>query len=271
MSEDQVARLERRLAREKAARLQAEDIAEKGLRDLFLANQNLDSIVTERTLELQQARVELERSAERREAFLASLSRQVRTPLNGVVGMLDLLEGLLSDPQGRSYVSSAKGSADDLLRLFSRLILFVDLDDGVRVEPTEVELSVILSAVSERWSRQAMAGGQLLFVENRAPSDAVLLTIGDHLGSLLDELIDNAISHSGPGTLTLDAEIDGGAVVFTLADPGGEGEPRVGEDEGMGLGLAARLASAIEATLNVPDSFVGSTTVKVTVPLKISS
>ena len=98
------------------ARLQAEGIAEKGLRDLYLANQNLDSVVTERTLELQQARIELERSAERREAFLASLSRQVRTPLNGVVGMLDLLEGHLSDPQGRSYVSSAKGSADDLLR-----------------------------------------------------------------------------------------------------------------------------------------------------------
>ena len=28
--------------------------------------------------------------------------------------------------------------------LFSRLILFVDLDDGIRVEPAEVELSTIL-------------------------------------------------------------------------------------------------------------------------------
>ena len=271
MSEDQVARLERRLAREKAARLQAEGIAEKGLRDLYLANQNLDSIVTERTLEVQQARIELERSAERREAFLASLSRQVRTPLNGVVGMLDLLEGHLSDPQGRSYVSAAKGSADDLLRLFSRLILFVDLDDGIRVEPAEVELSEVLRVVSERWSREAMAGGQLLFVENRTPSDTSLFTISGHLGPLLDELIDNAISHSGPGTLTLDAEIHGGAVVFAVSDPGGEGEGSVArEDEGMGLALAERLASTIEASLGFPDSFDGPSTVTLTMPIRMS-
>lgn len=90
MSEAEISRLEKRLAREVAARKQAEQIAEKGLRDLFLANQNLDQRVTERTLELQSARTELELAALQREAFLASLSRQVRTPLNGVIGMLDL-------------------------------------------------------------------------------------------------------------------------------------------------------------------------------------
>ncbi len=271
MSEDQIARLERRLARQKAARLEAEDIAEKGLRDLYLANQNLDSVVTERTLELQRARIELERSAERREAFLASLSRQVRTPLNGVVGMLDLLEGHLSDPQSKSYVSAAKGSADDLLRLFSRLILFVDLDDGIRVEPAEVELSTILSTISETWSREAMGGGQLLFVENRAPSDTVLFTIADLLGSLLGEFIDNAISHSGPGTLTLVAQLQDGEVAFDLSDPGGAGERRgAGEGEGMGLALAERLASTIEANLVVPDSFDGPSTVTVKIPVRLS-
>ncbi len=269
MSSDAEARLERRLARERAARLEAEQIAEKGLRDLYLANQNLDHLVTARTLELQSARIELERSAMRRESFLASLSRQVRTPLNGVVGMLDLLEGHLADPQGRSYVSSARDSAGDLLKLFSRLILFVDLDDGGRVEPAEVELSATLANINDRWSREALASGQLLFVENRTPTDTVVFTIGEHLELLLGELIDNAISHSGPGSLTLDAELGDETVVLRLTDPGGGGESTmVDEFDGMGLALSERLAATIGATIDVPDEFDGPTTVTVTVPLK---
>jgi signal transduction histidine kinase len=269
VSSDPVARLERRLARERAARLEAEQIAEKGLRDLYLANQNLDHLVTERTLELHSARIELERSAVRRESFLASLSRQVRTPLNGVVGMLDLLEGHISDPQGRSYVFSARASAEDLLKLFSRLILFVDLDDGGRVEPAEVELAGILADITERWSREAMASGQLLFVENRAPSDVVLFTIAEHLELAVGELIDNAISHSGPGSLTLDAELHDHSLVLSLTDPGGgAGDTIANEYDGMGLALAERLAATIGATIEVPDGFDGPTTVTVTVPVK---
>lgn len=270
MGEDRLNRLERRLARERAARQQAEDIAERGLRDLYRANMNLDHMVTERTHELHSARDELERSAKRREAFLASLSRQVRTPLNGVVGMLDLLEGHVPDDQGRSYLASAKSSADDLLRLFSRLILFVDLDQGGRLEPAEIELATVLSHITDEWNRNAMASGQLLFVENSCRHDVVLFTIGEHLELLLGELIHNAVSHSGPGSLLVDARLDHDHVVFEVSDPGGTGH-RVdtGEKEGMGFALVERLAATIDAAVDVPPVFDGPTVVRVTVPTKL--
>ncbi|MBT8241546.1 MAG: HAMP domain-containing histidine kinase [Acidimicrobiia bacterium] len=270
MGEDRIVRLERRLARERAARQQAEEIAEKGLRDLYRANMNLDQMVTERTHELHSARVELERSAKRREAFLASLSRQVRTPLNGVVGMLDLLEGHVQDDQGRSYLTSAKGSADDLLRLFSRLILFVDLDQGARVEPAEIELATVLSHITDEWTRDAMASGQLLFVENSAPIDVALFTIGEHLELLLGELIHNAVSHSGPGSLRLDARLDDDHVVFEVSDPGGTGHPNdTGNGEGMGFALVERLAATIDASVDLPEAFDGPAVVRVAVPTKL--
>ena len=52
-SDDRVERLERRVERERRAREEAEAIAERGMRDLWLANRDLESRVAERTAELE--------------------------------------------------------------------------------------------------------------------------------------------------------------------------------------------------------------------------
>ena len=115
--EQRIARLERRLARERKARREAEEISEHGMRKLWLANQELDARVAERTQTLAEALEQLELANSTRDRLLATLSHEIRTPLNGVMGMLELIEAHVSGDQGQQYVEAATESADRLHQL----------------------------------------------------------------------------------------------------------------------------------------------------------
>ncbi len=62
-----------------------------------------------------QARVGAEVANAAKSEFLANMSHEIRTPLNGVIGMLDLLNSDAFDPEQRSMLDTARGSADALL------------------------------------------------------------------------------------------------------------------------------------------------------------
>jgi signal transduction histidine kinase len=52
-------------------------------------------------------------------AFLASLNHEIRTPLSGIVGMLDLLHETSLDEDQRDYLSAARMCTESLLELLN--------------------------------------------------------------------------------------------------------------------------------------------------------
>jgi|GEM_PF-1813421 len=199
-------RMQKRFERERSARNEAEKIAEKGLRDLYLSNQDLDKKISERTQQLEIEKTKSEKAAESRYQFLAALSRQVRTPLNGVTGMLELLDGHISEQQSRIWIKSAISSSDDLLRLFSRLVIFVELDETEMVDLEKVKVSTILEQISDVWSKKALAESKLFVIENHiADTEGINVNL-DRFHQLINEVIDNAIRHANPGVVRLSAQ-----------------------------------------------------------------
>ena len=82
--DDQVERLERRVQRERAARLEAEQLAEEGMHALWQHTVELDREVERQTRDLRLA-LEAATSADRtRRAFLGQLGHELATPLHGV-------------------------------------------------------------------------------------------------------------------------------------------------------------------------------------------
>ncbi len=68
--------------------------------------------------------------------FLASMSHEMRTPLNGVIGLLDLLGETDLTHEQQDYLETATGSADALL------ILLSDLLDLSRIEAGEMDIEL---------------------------------------------------------------------------------------------------------------------------------
>ena len=55
-------------------------------------NENLETLIHERTAELEIERDRAERVAAEKSLFLATMSHEIRTPMNGVIGMAQLLK-----------------------------------------------------------------------------------------------------------------------------------------------------------------------------------
>lgn len=276
-----IERLERRLDRERRARTDAEQIAEDGLRSLYEANQELDQRILERTAELNAALEQAKAANEAKSVFLGQMSHQINTPLNGLLGMLELLTSELADDQARQWHASATRSAKRLERLTTRLITYVELENADLAARGESRwLSDVLSALHDRWHGRCLRSGQLLAVELNPGADCTIHAPRE-LDLLFDELLSNAVDHAGPGAVTVVARhVDQHAVV-EIADPGPGLEPaivaqahslnaspdqanRADAQVHLGLALVDRIAAGLGAKWE-PAS--GRSAVVVTIPV----
>lgn len=222
-----VARLQRRLERERSARQEAERIAEAGLRSLYDANQELDQRILERTAELHRALEVAEAANNAKSSFLGQMSHQINTPLNGLLGMLELLANEIDDAQAIEWHASATRSARRLERLTTRLITYVELENDNLVEKgTPRHLREVLSGIHDRWHARCLRAGQLMSVELAPGSDADVSWCKE-MDLLFDELLSNVVEHAGPGAVMVLGRADStnGRAIVEVHDAGPGVEP----------------------------------------------
>jgi two-component system sensor histidine kinase EvgS len=281
MQEDErILRLERRIERERRAREAAEEIAERGMRDLWLANQELESRVAERTADLEQSLRAVRMAGDAKEAFLADLGHELATPLHAVLGLLELIDrGQLADDD-RSRLDQASANARQLADLLFGLVELAGAEGAVSSDEFEsVTPSTWLDQLVEAWARRAATSGQLLVPICHAPA-APVSAPWSRLRHVVDLLLDNAVVHADPGTLQIDLDIDDVAVVCHIRDAGPgldehqlatAAEPfvRFGDRGrlGIGLALATRLIRAADGSLELDNDGDGT---RATVSLPLS-
>ena len=76
-----------------------------------------------------------EQASEAKSRFLATLGHEVRTPMTGVLGMSELLQGTALDARQRSHVNAIQRAGEHLLRLVN------DALDLARIEAGKLELA----------------------------------------------------------------------------------------------------------------------------------
>jgi two-component system, sensor histidine kinase and response regulator len=90
----------------------------------------LEKQVAERTVELEQAKQSAELANQAKSGFIAQMSRQVRGPINGIIGMTDLALDTSQPQQLREYLKMVKESSDLLLTLINDLLDFSRIESG---------------------------------------------------------------------------------------------------------------------------------------------
>lgn len=262
-SHERLDRLERRYERERRARLEAEAIADAGLRELLAVNESLDERIRERTAELEDAMQRASAANVAKDAFLAHIGHELRTPVNGLTGMLELLETEVDGAPATEWLTAARESGDQLLRLIERLLQFTDLQSAdLAAHSREVAVQAIVEAAADRWRLACARAGQLLSVEPTTAHDATVW-VTDAVDVALDELLDNVVTHSPPGsvrivTRAVDDQIrlevtDSGAGVpesaTAIFELGQDPSTRTGTGAGIGLALAATVADSLGGSL----------------------
>lgn len=159
--------------------------------------------------ELVHAREGAEAAARAKAEFLATVSHEVRTPLNGVLGMTDLLAGTRLADQQREYVETARRSGEALLSILNDILDFSKGEAAkLELERIEFDLRPCLEAAADIVALRAREKGLELgvYVDDRLARRVV----GDpaRLAQVLLNLGSNAVKFTSRGGVTLRAEPD---------------------------------------------------------------
>lgn len=161
-----------------------------------------DSLRKER--ELRDAKEQAETADQAKGRFLATMSHEVRTPLNGIVGFTSLLLDTKLTPEQREYVQTIRNSGEALIHLTGDILDFSRMESGklqLDATPCDVRANVE-DALDLFGNRAAENGVQLLhWVEPDVPSQLVI--DGGRLRQVVINLVGNAVKFTAKGEIEI--------------------------------------------------------------------
>ncbi len=113
-------------------------------------------VLEKRQLQLSTARDAALAVAREKSEFASNVTHELRTPMNSVIGMLDILEGMSMPEKQREYISVARQSSEELLRLVDDILDFSKMSSGrFTLHSTEVFLPEFFDDIIKLLSTQA--------------------------------------------------------------------------------------------------------------------
>jgi PAS domain S-box-containing protein len=148
----------------------------------------------------QQIRLEekLRGDLERRREILMTVAHELRTPLQPIMGYLNLL---IQDPEGfglneetQRIITLCLKNVDRERQIVNQMLELTILDSGkIRLQYSEFHIANLVNSVAEAGGYQLQ--GEL---ENRIPPDVLIRADMDRLYVVLDSIISNAVKYSKP-------------------------------------------------------------------------
>lgn len=215
--------------------------------------------------------------------FLAMMSHDIRTPMNAILAMLELLSTTDLTKEQRDMLSLARSSGDQMLFLLADIIEVARADGwSVDLESQVVDLPDFLGAIVGSWRPLARRKGLEIELSLADNLPAYISIDPKRLRQLLDNLISNAIKFTRNGTVAVTADLaagkDGPRLHLAVIDTGRGIDPKRQqtlfrdmrrvhnpmdpdvEGTGLGLSICSRIVEAMHGRIGV-ESYVdvGST------------
>lgn len=221
---------------------------------------------------LERSNLELQRTNEIKDEFLATISHELRTPMNGIQGMLDLLTSTDIDKKQQEYLGYAQLSTREMLKHIESILSFSEAQSKrIKLKNVPFQLSQLIKELCTEYEEKC----HQKFIEFRIHKADNLPNAleGDlqQVRQVLRNLLDNAVKFTDAGfvelSITCQADTDNNnnvVVGFNVTDSG-IGVPKHVQEAlfnpfmqadssfsrrhgGLGIGLA--LSKALAEVLN---------------------
>jgi hypothetical protein len=169
--------------------------------------QQLSELVAEQTHDLLQAKEVAEAANRAKSEFLTTISHELRTPMNGIMGLTDLLLKNGHDHKTQHYLQTIKSSASTLLGLINAMLDFVSANTEKMVFfDRSIDLPRVVAAAAQTYIPLAVDRGLTLGIELAPDFPGRILGDAGRWRQIIAILLDNAIkfTHGGHIELKLD-------------------------------------------------------------------
>lgn len=241
--------------------------------------------------DLKQARDDALQAERAKSNFLAVMSHEMRTPLNGIFGTIELMRKTKLEPNQTEYLDIAQQSGEILLNHVNDVLDITRIDAGeLTLSENVFNLRKFFENVIKTNEPTAIPRGNQLVLRADGLGHLWVSADEQRLRQVAFNLISNALKFTDEGTVTLSADATGkdGTVdlTFKVTDTGvgipdkdqakvfdrfftqGKSYDRMASGTGLGLAICKQIIEKMDGVISV-DSAVGQgSTFTVTVPLQ---
>jgi PAS domain S-box-containing protein len=278
----------------------ANDVTERKASEaaLFSLNEDLETRIAARTADLHRARQNAEAAAREKASFLAAMGRELRAPLDGAVGILDLLKQTPLDLEQTEMLGLAIEAVQSVSSLTEDLLDFTKLETGdMKIQPAPASIEHVIQKSCSLLGLVAQKAGVELtqYADPRIPARV----LGDEarIRQILMPLVRNAIRFSKPeaehrrvsvrarlvdindDNATVEIEVKDNGIgmsdevmdrLFEPVKPGADSQSYRGSRMGVGLAVARNLAALMGGDIRVNSALGTGSTVTTRLTLALA-
>lgn len=244
-----------------------------------------------RNVDLLRANYEKDLANQTKNEFLANISHEVRTPMNGILGLVDLMLQDAKRPQDTANLKRMQMAGQSLLHVINDVLDFSKIEaDSMQFENIAFDLEMLISDVAGLFSyADAAPGRPKMFVDLDPSLPAQLYGDPFRITQVLTNLLSNAFKFTQTGHVSLTvqrASDDPDQLCLAVSDTG----PGIAPDAqaklfepftqadgtvsrrfggtGLGLSISLRLAAGMGGTLDLYSELGHGATFTLRLPLR---
>lgn len=193
--------------------------------------------------------------------FLSSVSHQLRTPLNGIIGASELLAASNPTKEQSALLQPLRSSTSDLHALVSDILDITQLEKGgFLITRRAINLRRVFEDIVERYRQRAVSKGLNFDLEISGNLPDSILADPDRIRQVLSKLLANAVQFTQEGVIKVTASVSQSGVqsfVFITVEDTGPGmsksqikrlfshDPLQADALDNGLGISLRISQKL--------------------------
>ena len=252
------------------------------------------SDITERKLqelEIVKARNAADEASKAKSQFLSVMSHEMKTPINGIMGMMELLMGTPLEPEQSEFLNTARESSENLLRLVNDILDYSNLEyNRLVISPAATDMNEFVKKILVEHRDHAANKKLALQFQPDMRIPKQLFCDRERIAQILNNLVGNAIKFSERGSIEVELKFiqdkqDQSTIQIVVSDTG-IGIPQDKIDSifkpfhqidfsstrkyggtGLGLAICHKLVQLMNGHIKVESKHGFGTTFKVTIDL----
>ncbi|MGN1188833.1 MAG: hybrid sensor histidine kinase/response regulator [Candidatus Ornithospirochaeta sp.] len=242
--------------------------------------------------ELSLALIDAEAASKSKSTFLMSMSHDLRTPMNAIIGYSDLLDKCTVDEEQRRYLNNIRVSGKQLMSLLDGVLSMTRIESGkIELDKESQELFSLFDEINVIIRERSDEKG-LSFTYETQGEDCTLLLDKAKYSEILLNVLSNAVKYTKTGGKVVMRNsvidnYDGTVVVTNVIEDNGigmspsflphifetferESMPGTGKEDGYGLGMSITKAfvDLMKGEISVESTQGVGTIVTISIPFK---